>query len=88
MINEINSENKLNKNNTEDIVTVDDNKINIFKQTVKNWLDIDNDIRTLENAIKDRKKKRNSSRYVFLLMLLKGIKSLFIYNYQVTYSVL
>lgn len=58
MTNETNSENKFNENQTKEIVTENENKLNIFKQTVKNWLDIDNDIRTLEKAIKDRKNKR------------------------------
>ena len=37
---------------------LDENKLSIFKQTVKQWLDIDNEIRALETALKERKKNR------------------------------
>ena len=47
------------KDNTENNQKeLDENKLAIFRQTVKKWLDLDNEIRTLDNALKERKKNR------------------------------
>ena len=49
-MNPINQNENTNSNyNSTEQLEIDENMLSIFKQTVKKWLDVDNEIRTLEN---------------------------------------
>ena len=53
------NENNIENNNKNESNKLDENLIKIFREKVKKWLEMDNDIKTLECALKERKKNRN-----------------------------
>ena len=68
-------------------IELDENKLAIFKQTVKKWLDIDNEIRTLDSALKERKKIRKEiQEQIMVFMGEYNIKNMNTDDGKLTYN--